>query len=135
MRFDVSFSLKSSGFAAALASGLACAPAVAQGQADQLKVAYEAGRNQLGILTYCSEKGFIGTDVVEIQKKVLGVIPVPADKSGGDAAEAQGKKGVFAAMGMTQDIEAIAKVQNGTPASFCKQIGDALKQAAAALPK
>ena len=119
-------------FAMLLSSG---SLSLAQTQADQLKVAYQAGRNQLGVMTYCSDKGHIGSDVVDIQKKLLGLIPAPADKSGGDEAEAQGKKGVISAMGMTQDIEALAKMQNGTPAAFCKQIGDALKQAGAALPK
>lgn len=109
--------------------------ASAQTQADQLAVAYQSGRNQLGILSYCSEKGHIGADVVEIQKKMLGLIPAPADKSGGDAAEAQGKKGTIAMMGVTQDIEVIAKAQNGSAATYCKQIGDVVKQAGAALPK
>ncbi|RDJ24304.1 hypothetical protein DWF00_03605 [Bosea caraganae] len=126
--------MKSLGLAAALAAGFSAAPAFAQ-QPDQLKIAYEAGRNQLGILGYCSDKGFVGADVVDVQRKLLGIIPVPADKSGGDAAEAQGKKGTFAAMGMTQDIEAIAKAQNSTPAAFCKTVGDAIKAAAAQLPK
>ena len=130
------FSTKSLCVAAAFTTFLASGSAsMAQTQADQLKVAYQAGRNQLGVLTYCSDKGYVGSDVVEIQKKMLGLIPAPADKSGGDEAEAQGKKGVISAMGMTQDIEALAKMQNGTPAAFCKQIGDALKQAGAALPK
>jgi len=107
----------------------------AQTQADQLKLAYQAGRNQIGLMAYCNDKGFVGADVVEIQKKMIGMIPVPADKSAGDAAEAQGRKGTIAAMGMEQDIEAIAKAQNGTAATFCKQVGDAIKQAGAALPK
>lgn len=109
--------------------------ALAQTQADQLAVAYQSGRNQLGILSYCSEKGHVGADVVEIQKKMLGLIPAPADKSGGDAAEAQGKKGTIAMMGITQDIETIAKAQNASAATYCKQIGDVVKQAGAALPK
>ncbi|SEF90516.1 pore-forming ESAT-6 family protein [Bosea lathyri] len=115
-----------------LASGSA---SHAQTQADQLKLAYQAGRNQIGLMAYCADKGFVGADVVEIQKNMIGMIPVPADKSAGDAAEAQGRKGTIAAMGMEQDIEAIAKAQNGTAATFCKQVGDAIKQAGAALPK
>ena len=115
-----------------LASGSAT---LAQTQADQLKIAYQAGRNQLGLMIYCNDKGHIGTDVVEIQKKLMGMMPPPADKSGGDEAEAQGRKGIFSAMGMSQDIEAVAKAQSGTPATFCKQVGDAIKQVGAALPK
>lgn len=120
-----------------LAAALAAlsVPALAQTQADQLAVAYQAARNQLGILTYCSDKGFVGADVVEIQKKMVGLIPAPADRSGGDAAEAQGKKGTISAMGMTQDVEAIAKAQGGTAQAFCTQIGTAIKQAGASLPK
>lgn len=66
---------------------------------------------------------------------MVGLIPAPADKSGGDAAEAQGKKGTISAMGMTQDVEAIAKAQGGTAQAFCTQIGTAIKQAGASLPK
>lgn len=119
--------------AAALAS--LSVPAFAQTQADQMAVAYQAARNQLGILGYCGDKGFVGADVVEIQKKLVGMIPAPADKSGGDAAEAAGKIGTILAMGMTQDIEAVAKAQGGTAQAFCTQIGAAIKQAGAALPK
>ncbi|WP_158516248.1 hypothetical protein [Bosea vaviloviae] len=82
-----------SAFLASGASALAQTPT----QADQLKLAYQAGRNQLGILSYCNDKGFVGTDVLDIQKKLLGMVPVPADKSGGDSAEAQGRTGTIAA--------------------------------------
>ena len=63
------------------------------------------------------------------------MIPVPADVSGGDAAEAAGRKGTISAMGMEQNIEAIAKAMNGTPAAYCKQIGDVVKQMGAKLPQ
>ncbi|CAN7249347.1 pore-forming ESAT-6 family protein [Bosea sp. LjRoot9] len=115
-----------------LASG---ASALAQTQADQLKLAYQAGRNQLGILSYCNDKGFVGTDVIDIQKKLLGMVPVPADKSGGDSAEAQGRTGTIAAMGIQQNIETIAKAQNATAETYCKQIGAVVTQMGAALPK
>lgn len=119
--------------AAALAS--LSVPAFAQSQADQLAVAYQAARNQLGVVSYCSDKGFVGADVVEIQKKMVGLLPAPADRSGGDAAEAAGKKGTISAMGMTQDIDAVAKAQGGTAQAFCTQIGNAIKQLGAQLPK
>ncbi|MFC5394705.1 pore-forming ESAT-6 family protein [Bosea vestrisii] len=116
---------------AALSSG----QAFAQSQADQLAAAYQAGRNQLGVISYCAEKGHVGADVVEIQTKVLALIPPPADKSAGDAAEALGKKGTLSMMGVTQDIEAVSKAQGSTAAAFCKQLGDAVKLAASSLPK
>ncbi|MFJ5368902.1 pore-forming ESAT-6 family protein [Bosea sp. CER48] len=118
--------------AAVLASA---APSFAQTQADQLKVAYQAARNQLGILGYCVEKGHIDAGAVDVQKKLIALIPAPADASGGDAAEAAGRKGTISAMGMEQNIEAIAKMQNGTPAAYCKQIGDLVKQMGARLPQ
>ena len=110
------------------------APSFAQTQADQLKVAYQAARNQLGILGYCADKGHIDASASDVQKKLIGFIPAPADVSGGDAAEAAGRKGKISAMGMEQDIETIAKAQNGTSAAFCKQIGDLVKQMGAKLP-
>jgi hypothetical protein len=111
------------------------APAFAQSQADQLKVAYQAARNQLGILGYCVDKGYTDNGAVDVQKKLIALIPAPADVSGGDTAEAAGRKGKISAMGMEQDIEAIAKAQNGTPAAYCKQIGDLVKQMGAKLPQ
>lgn len=111
------------------------APSSAQTQADQLKVAYQAARNQLGILGYCAEKGHIDASAVDVQRKLVALIPAPADASGGDAAEAAGRKGTISAMGMEQNIEAIAKATNGTPATYCKQIGDLVKQMGAKLPQ
>jgi len=111
------------------------APSFAQSQADQLKVAYQAARNQLGLLGYCVDKGYTDGAAVEVQKKLVALIPAPADLSGAEAAEAAGRKGTISAMGMEQNIEAIAKAQNGTPAAYCKQIGDLVKQMGANLPK
>ncbi len=119
--------------AAAVALLGSAAPSFAQTQADQLKVAYQAARNQLGILGYCADKGYTDAAAAEIQKKLIALIPAPADVSGGDAAEAAGRKGTISAMGMEQPIEAIAKMANGTPATYCKQVGDVVKQMGAKL--
>lgn len=108
-------------------------PAAAQSQADQLKVAYQAARNQLGILGYCADKGHIDASAAEVQKKLIALIPAPADVSGGDAAEVAGRKGTLSAMGIEQDLETITKAQNATPAAYCKQIGDLIKQMGAKL--
>ena len=111
------------------------ATSFAQTQADQLKVAYQAARNQLGILGYCADKGYTDAAAADVQKKLIAMIPAPSDLSGGDAAEAAGRKGTISAMGMEQDIEVIAKAQNGSPAAYCKQIGDLVKQIGAKLPQ
>lgn len=120
-------------FLASIAT-LIAAPAFAQTQADQMKVAYEAARNQLGIIGYCADKGHTDTAAVDIQKKLLAMLPAPADKSGADAAEAAGRSGKLSAMGVTQDIEQLTKAQNTSTAAFCKQIGDMVKQMGAKLP-
>lgn len=94
-----------------------CSPSFAQSQADQLATAYQATRNQLGILSYCAEKGHVGADIAEIQRKVVG------------------KKGTIAMMGVTQDLDTMAKAQGSAAATYCKQIGDVVLKAAASLPK
>lgn len=109
--------------------------AAAQTAEDQMKVAYQAARNQLGVVQFCQDKGYVDAEIVGIQQKLVALIPPPADKSGGDAAEATGRKGTVSAMGVNQDIEAAAKAQNGTLETVCKAMGTALKQAAASLPK
>ena len=64
--------------AAAVALLGSAAPSFAQTQADQLKVAYQAARNQLGILGYCADKGYTDAAAAEIQKKLIALIPAPA---------------------------------------------------------
>jgi len=109
--------------------------AAAQTQADQMKVAYQAARNQLGVLQFCQDKGYADTETVGIQQKLVALIPPPADASGGDEAEAIGRKGTVSAMGVNQDLEAAAKAQNSTVETMCKAMADAIKQAGASLPK
>ncbi|MGX5733602.1 pore-forming ESAT-6 family protein [Bosea thiooxidans] len=122
-------SLITASAAAVLASA---APSFAQTQADQLKVAYEAARNQLGILGYCADSGHIDGSAAEVQKKLIALIPAPADAGGGDAAEAAGRKGTLSVMGVEQSI---AKAQGSPPAAYCQQIANLVKQMGANLPK
>jgi hypothetical protein len=110
-------------------------PAFAQAQPNQMAVAYQAGRNQLGLLKYCQEQGHAGADVVAIQQKLVGMIPVPADTSGGDTAEAAGRKGSVSIMGINQDLVANAKTQGISVEKACQAMASAVKQAGAALPK
>ena len=67
------------------------APSFAQTQADQLKVAYQAARNQLGILGYCADKGYTDAAAADVQKKLVAMIPAPVDVSGGDGGMTGGK--------------------------------------------
>jgi len=106
-----------------------------QPTAEQMEMAYNAARNQAGVLKYCEEKGHIDGSASEIQTKLLALVPAPADVSKGDAAEEVGKQGKVAVMGMEQDIATAAKAQGIDEAKLCETMANALKQAAANLPQ
>jgi hypothetical protein len=111
------------------------APSYAQVSNDQMELAYNSARNQLGVLKYCQNAGHIDGAAVETQTKMLALIPAPSDTSKGDAAEQEGEKGKISAMGVNQDLAAITKAQNVTEKQFCETIANTVKQAGAQLPK
>jgi len=111
------------------------APAYAQITSDQMEMAYNSARNQLGILKYCQSAGHIDGAALEVQAKMISLIPPPSDKAKGDAAEQEGEKGTISAMGINQDLAASAKAQNVTEKQFCETIANAVVQAGAQLPK
>ncbi len=100
-------------------------PSFAQMQPDALKAAYQAARNQLGILAYCADRGHIDGTAAAMQRKLVALIPAPADKSSGDAAEAAGRKGMVSVMGVDQDL---TKAQGNPLAVYCKQIAELVKE-------
>ncbi|RDW13167.1 pore-forming ESAT-6 family protein [Paracoccus thiocyanatus] len=95
--------------------------------------AYESARNQLGVLTYCQEQGHIDGKAVEIQTKLLAMIPA-GDSAKGEAAEAKGKEGTVSAMGVERRLEDAAKEQNTTEEALCQQMEGLLQQLAAQVP-
>ena len=120
---------------AGLFLGANLATAFAQATPEQMEMAYNAARNQLGVLQYCKEKGYTDGGAIEIQTKMIALIPAPADTSKADAAEATGKQGKVSAMGMEQDIATSAKAQNISEEKLCQTMADAVKQAGAQLPQ
>ena len=72
---------------------------------------------------------------VETQTKMIALIPVPSDKTKGDAAEQEGENGKISAMGVNQDLATVTKAQNISEKQFCEAIANAVKQAGAQLPK
>lgn len=113
--------------AAAPADAPAAAPAADMG------AAYESARNQLGVLIYCQDKGYIGAAAVETQNKLLTMIPA-GDAAKGDAAEAKGKEGTVSAMGVERSLADAAKEQNTSEDALCKQMDALLQQLAAQVP-
>ena len=107
------------------------APAAAA-QPD-MGAAYESARNQLGVLIYCQDKGYIGSTAVETQNKLLTMIPA-GDVAKGDAAEAKGKEGTVSAMGVERSLADAATEQKTTEDALCKQMDALLQQLAAQVP-
>jgi len=102
---------------------------------EQMEAAYNSARNQLGILRYCEQNGHIDGEAAEIQTKMLGMVPAPADASAGDAAEEAGKQGKVSAMGAEQDFSASAAAQGVDEAQLCGALANAVKQAGANMPQ
>ena len=118
---------------AAPATTPANADAAAASPAPDMGAAYESARNQLGVLIYCQDKGFIGTTAVETQNKLLTMIPA-GDTAKGDAAEAKGKEGTVSAMGVERSLADAATEQKTTEDALCKQMDALLQQLAAQVP-
>lgn len=108
----------------------ATAPAPA---AQDSGAAYESARNQLGVLGYCQNKGYIDAKAVETQTKLLAMIPA-GDTAKGDAAEAKGKEGTVSAMGVERTLADAAKEKNTTEDALCKQMDALLQQLASQVP-
>ncbi|RJK98744.1 pore-forming ESAT-6 family protein [Paracoccus siganidrum] len=122
-----------------IAAFAVCAsPVLAQDEAPAVPeadpaAAYEAARNQLGILKFCNAQGFSGEEAIVVQERVLGMIP-QGDAAAGDAAEAKGTEGVVSAMGAEVSLEDSAAQQGTTAEAQCQQIESLVNQLAAQLP-
>ena len=95
--------------------------------------AYESARNQLGVLSYCHDKGHIDSTAVEIQNRLLTMIPA-GDAARGDAAEAKGREGTVSAMGVERSLSDAAAEQKTSEDALCKQMDALLQQLAAQIP-
>ncbi|MGE7368475.1 pore-forming ESAT-6 family protein [Neorhizobium sp. NPDC001467] len=110
-------------------------PAFGQATNEQMEMAYNSARNQLGVLKYCQNQGHIDGEAAAVQTKLIALIPAPANTDKGDEAEKTGERGTIAAMGVNQDLAASAKAQNVTEKQFCDVVANAIKQVATQLPK
>lgn len=115
-------------------SSVAQGQAPAEGQTEMLKTLALAGRNQLGVLEFCRAQGSVGGDVVELQRKMLGLFP-PVQVDGLAEAEALGTRGVVSFAGSQTELAAAATSQGTTVDAMCKKMADMLRSQAATLPK
>ncbi len=105
------------------------APAAAQQKVERLKLNYLSGRNQLGILSYCLEKGHIDDRAVTIQTKLIARMWKPTDLSGGDKAEAAGRKArITNLVDVDSDIETVSKAQNMSEKEYCQDLSNTVKE-------
>ncbi|AXC51275.1 hypothetical protein DRW48_12730 [Paracoccus suum] len=118
--------------AAPAATAEAPAPSAIPGNIDPA-AAYASARNQLGVLNYCKDKGWIAGDALAVQEKMIGMMP-PGDTAAGDAAEAKGKTGTVSAMGTEMTLADGAQKQSTTEEALCKQMETMLKELGAQLP-
>lgn len=102
---------------------------------EQMEAAYNAARNQLGILKYCEAQGHVDGEAAEIQTRMLGLVPPPADPAAGDAAEEAGTQGKVSSMGAEQEFSASAAAQGVDEAQLCEALANSVKQAGANLPQ
>ncbi|WP_134679287.1 pore-forming ESAT-6 family protein [Paracoccus ravus] len=100
----------------------------AVGQPD-MAAAYENARNQLGVLSYCQDKGYIDGRAVETQMNLLAMIP-PGDTAAGDAAETKGKTGTVSAMGVERSLSDAALQQEKTEDALCDEMDSLLHELA-----
>ncbi|GEM_PF-1883230 len=107
----------------------AASSAMAQTQEDQMRTTYLQARNQLGILQYCIQNGGSKQNHVELQRKIIKLIPTPADVSGGDEVEGSGRKGIiYVSANQSENIEKVAEENGGSIPAFCKIITDSLEE-------
>ena len=109
-------------------------PGAPPGQEAMLQMMHLAAHNQLGVLRYCQDQGSVGTDVVELQGRIIGMLP-PATVAGEDQAEADGKTGVVEFAGNKVAMADAAKARNTTVDAMCKQIAGMLQAQAGNIPK
>ncbi len=117
-----------------LALVLLAGAAVAQ-TAPNADMAVAAAKNQLGVLEYCQTQGHIDGTAVETQTKIMAMLPPAQDQAAVDAGYEKGKAGTVSAMGVEQSLADAGKAQGADEAALCKQIADAVAQAAAQLPQ
>lgn len=100
-----------------------------------LDEAIAAANNQLGVLEYCKEEGHIEDSAIDAQNSVLKMLPAATDTAKVEAAYEKGKTGTVSAMGQEISLADAATQQGGSVEAMCKQLGTAIEQAAAQLPK
>ncbi len=103
----------------------------AQDAATSPDAAVSAAENQLGVLQYCVNKGYIDHEAVDTQKKMMAILPKPQNEQVVKAAYDKGLAGTVSAMGVEQTLADAANAQNSDEATLCGQLAQMVEQAGA----
>ena len=118
-----------------LSLAIAGTAAFAQTATPDPDAAAAAAKNQLGILEYCQAEGHIEGTAIEVQTKMIEMVPAAQKQDTVDAAYAKGKEGTVSAMGVEQTLADAATAQNTDVKALCGQLASLVEQAAAQMPK
>ena len=119
-----------------IALGLALTGTMASAQdAQDPDAAVSAARNQLGVLEYCQAEGHIDGAAIEVQGKMLEMMPAATDEAAAQAAYEKGQAGTVSAMGVEQTLDEAATAQGADVAGLCAQLAALVEQAGEQLPQ
>ncbi len=99
-------------------------------QGDQMHLLHLAAANQLGVIEYCQNQGFVDSATVDAQKRIQTSLPPATDSTGLDDAENTGKQGTILANGNKMTLADAASSKGTTVQAICSQIGSTVKMAA-----
>lgn len=94
-----------------------------------------AAKNQLGVLEYCQAEGHIDGAALEVQAKLMALLPAASDQAKVDAAYEKGQAGTVSAMGVEQSLTDAAAAQSSDVTALCTQMAEMVNQMGANLPK
>lgn len=94
---------------------------------------WQAASNQLGILQYCEEQGFTGSEAIQAQAQIMTMLP-SGDEAAGTAAIEQGNQGIVAFNDQEITLFDAAASQGSTVEGTCQEIEAAVNDMAADLP-
>lgn len=109
-------------------------PGLAQSELEASSdLAIFGAHNQLGVLTYCETQGFIDDLAIQIQNKVIEMLPEAENLEDAEKAFETGLSGHIQAHGLDMMIDEAAEIRGGDARGYCREVSRLLVQAGASL--
>jgi hypothetical protein len=96
--------------------------------ADETQQLYNNSRNQLGLIKYCVEQGYLTDDTNKAYQNIVSILPTPASTTEGDEYETEGAKGNSFDGSSSVSMQAIAQGTGITVADRCASFEALTKQ-------